>query len=280
MIDYREARPSRPLAGAIECVWWMSAADASAAPAERILPDGCTEWVIHLGDRFLQEDGAGRWARQPRAFVVGPTDRALRIKPGRRVDSLGVRFRPGALARFLRLPLHSLSGRTPALDELFGSSATSLVGELGEDKDAASRVRRLDAFLARIAAHHTPPPAGVGAAVETALASRGAATVDALATACGLGRRQLERRFLEEVGLPPKVLLRLIRFQSVFQALGRDPAAAWVHLALDCGYTDQAHLVREFRDFSGEPPSRTLLEQGPLSRRFTSPERLRALLGG
>jgi AraC-like DNA-binding protein len=257
----------------------MSARDASAAPAERILPDGCTEWVIHLGDRFLVENTVGRWTEQPCAFLVGPSDKALRIKPGRRVDTVGVRFRPGALARFLRVPLHSLSGRTPALDDLLGSSAASLVAALAEDRDAASRVRRLDAFVARIAAHHAPPLAGVGAAVEAALASRGAATVDALATACGLGRRQLERRFLEEVGLPPKVLLRLIRFQSVFQALGRDPDAAWVHLALDCGYTDQAHLVREFRDFSGEPPSRTLLEQGPLSRRFTSPERLRALLG-
>ena len=83
-------------------------------------------------------------------------------------------------------------------------------------------------------------------------ASGGTASVTRVAIATGISRRQLERRFREQVGLPPRTFARIVRFQRAFHALGRESGAA---IAARCGYADQAHLVREVRRFGGQTPS-------------------------
>ena len=92
----------------------------------------------------------------------------------------------------------------------------------------------------------------------------------------GVSPRQLERRFRAAVGVPPKALARVLRFQAVLQAVGAG-AGDWAGLALDHGYFDQPHLIRDFQELSGESPSRLLARMGELGRRFIAPERLAAL---
>jgi methylphosphotriester-DNA--protein-cysteine methyltransferase len=91
-----------------------------------------------------------------------------------------------------------------------------------------------------------------------------------------LGLRQLERRFRAAVGLPPKALARVLRFQAVLHAVGQG-AGSWAGVALDHGYFDQPHLIRDFQELAGETPARLLARLGELGRRFVAPERLAAL---
>jgi len=117
----------------------------------------------------------------------------------------------------------------------------------------------------------------VDGAVRTLLAGDGCVSVDALAGACGLSARQLERRFLDAVGLGPKRLARILRFQRVFRAVAAEPAldsAAgqrpnWAVVAVDCGYYDQAHLIRDFHAFAGEAPAALFSVQAALTHHFT-----------
>src|SRR6185503_4901844 len=90
---------------------------------------------------------------------------------------------------------------------------------------------RHDSWLMRLA----------GRIVDTA----GKVSVDQLASDAGISSRQLERRFLREVGLGPKLLGRIIRFQHVFRAVEQCDAT-WSAIAVECGYYDQAHLIRDF----------------------------------
>jgi AraC-like DNA-binding protein len=76
------------------------------------------------------------------------------------------------------------------------------------------------------------------------------------------------------VGLGPKGLGRLVRFQEVYRRLGADVPSDWASVALDCGYYDQAHLLRDFRELAGSPPSRLLGSEGALARAFVDPARL------
>ena len=80
-------------------------------------------------------------------------------------------------------------------------------------------------------------------------------------------RCQLERRFLWEVGLTPKRLSRIVRFQRAIDLL-RTTDERWAAVALDCGYYDQAHLNREFRDFAGQSPGQYLGTEQPMAERF------------
>jgi len=87
-----------------------------------------------------------------------------------------------------------------------------------------------------------------------------------LAFTCGLSTRQLQRRFKAEVGIGPKLLARIQRFQRIFWALESSPE--WVQVALQCGYYDQAHLIRDFRDFSGAAPAALLAPGTDLAFHF------------
>jgi transcriptional regulator GlxA family with amidase domain len=128
-------------------------------------------------------------------------------------------------------------------------------------------------LLARLAGGAGPDQA-VEAAVARLVADRGQTRLAALATTAELSEGQLERRFRSAVGIGPKTLARLVRFQEVYRRLGDKAPAGWAEIALDCGYFDQAHLLRDFRELAGSPPGRLLGSEGELARRFVDPARL------
>jgi transcriptional regulator GlxA family with amidase domain len=80
--------------------------------------------------------------------------------------------------------------------------------------------------------------------------------VSQLARETGLSPRQLQRRFLAAVGMPPKRFVRVVRFARLWQLASMQPPETWAELAAAHGYADQAHMVREFRAFGAEPPTR------------------------
>ena len=109
------------------------------------------------------------------------------------------------------------------------------------------------------------------------LRSRGRLSVRALREATGASERWLQRAFLREVGVPPRVLAAVLRVQAAL--LLREQEPSWAQLAAELKYVDQPHLTREFRRYAGLPPAALLEALGPLARAFVAPGRLRALLG-
>jgi methylphosphotriester-DNA--protein-cysteine methyltransferase len=85
--------------------------------------------------------------------------------------------------------------------------------------------------------------------------------IKGLAARIGLSQRQLLRHFDERVGLAPKTLARVFRFQRVVERLDKERRAHWADIAVDAGYYDQSHFVRDFRQFTGLNPSRYLLDR-------------------
>ena len=102
--------------------------------------------------------------------------------------------------------------------------------------------------------------------------SRGLIAVDELAGDAGISSRQLERRFLREVGVGPKLLGRIIRFQQVFRAVEQSNNA-WAEIAIECGYYDQAHLIRDFNQFAQQTPAVLFSSQSALTESFTRKSR-------
>ena len=107
-LDYRELIPAPRLRRYIQCYWTLRAPAAEASPAQRVLPDGCVEIIVNLGDQFIRHDAAGQAERQPIALVVGPTTRHMSIAPtgviqsrrnslrSRRCAAISLRFAAGA----------------------------------------------------------------------------------------------------------------------------------------------------------------------------------------
>ena len=113
----------------------------------------------------------------------------------------------------------------------------------------------LDAYLLRQARDGPDPSPEVAWAWRRLLASGGKVAIGRLAGEVGWSHKHLITRFRQQVGLPPRTAARLIRFGAVWRRLATHPAARWDAIAADSGYTDQAHLIRDFHQFTGASPT-------------------------
>ena len=267
-MQYRELPLPAPLDGWVECVWTVQAPAGPVTGFDTIVPDGCPELILQLGDRYESAEGGGAEV-QPAAFLVGAMSGPLRVRPLGRTHTVGIRFRPGGLASFLRTPLHELTDRSVPLADLFGAAG----GELAERAAGARGPEELLGAASDFLAARLAPRRGGRALAGALVRSRGRTSIDALAAGAGVSARHVERVFRDEVGLSPKRLARVVRLQEVLRRVASAPER-WVDVALDCGYADQAHLSRDFRELAGESPARW--NGGALARQFTAPARLEA----
>jgi AraC-like DNA-binding protein len=251
VLDHVTYPPPPALADLVRCVWTLEGVPAPVP--QRVLPDGCVEIVYNLGSplRRLGEDG-GLQAIQPRAQVIGPTTRHVRLLGGGPVSVVGARLRPGAAPAFvasglgeLRDGYAELVSAAPALDR-------ALLDQLAVAGDGATRAALLFAALASSARRERLDPAALAAADEVERRG-GLLAVGGAARRLGLSARTLERRFLRAVGVGVKRLSRLVRLQSVLAASAGRPRLATM---LAAGYFDQSHFLRDFRELAGTSPSR------------------------
>lgn len=277
---YWEEPPAASLARHLECFWFVSDADESATGVtERVLPDGCLEWIFHLGVPFERATLSGEWEKQSRSFIVGQLTRFLLLQARGRVEIMGVRFKPGGAYRFLQLPLESLTDNNIPTADVWGRKGNYLEQAVLEAGSNARRQQLVEEFLLE-EIEQTAPRRRLEATVAEIIRSRGQTRVHELARQIGLSSRQLEREFRAGVGLPPKALARILRFQNLLRLVGEGPLREWAYLAAESGYADQPHMVREFREFAGQSPSeRQGTVAGELASCFVSPRRLAALLG-
>ena len=271
LMQYHQFRPVEPLAKFIKCFWVLESAAADLASPERILPDGCTEIVFHIGDPFDQHNSDGTTERQPLALLVGQMRGHLLIQPTGRAHVLGVRFWPGGAYPFLALPQNEIAGRVIALDSIWGAIARELHSRIADAATPADRVKQAEAVLLASLKNFRRHDDGVLKAIALILRSGGCVPVESLAETMGISLRKLDRTFNTRVGLPPKALCRIVRFQRVFKMLERQVRGPdWVQIALDCGYYDQSHFIKEFNAFAGKGPTSYFAEQNAMSQHFTA----------
>jgi len=268
---YEEFRPAEPLAHHVKCIWILESDSSFSTSPERILPDGCTEIVFHLGDPFQQHHQDGTTRQQPLAMMVGQMRNYLMIQPTGKVSVLGVRFWPAGAYPFLQIPQHEIAGRVIGLDTVLGSFARELHSKIADAVSAAERFRLVEnALLARLNQSRQPDDR-LSKAIALILQAGGCLPMEALASRIGVNSRGLDRAFNTRVGIPPKTLCRIVRFQQVFKVLEHQNAGPnWPQIALDCGYYDQSHFIKDFKAFAGKEPTAYLAEQNRMSQHFTA----------
>ena len=191
------------------------------------------------------------------------------------------------MTAILPVAMRQATDREVALESLVGKAAA---GELQRRLQAASgftsRVRAAERWLRdrkdRMArgSSATGRDAVTRPAVELLLRERGNERIDAVAARLGVSRRALERAFARDLGIAPKLFARIVRLNAVLATLGGDERARMMDLAVDAGYFDQAHLLRDFRRVAGRRPAAHRDADGEMARHFTAPERLLTLLAG
>ncbi len=237
---YREYAPAPDLAGRVHCFWRIRADKAPLTP-NRICPDGCADLVV--------SDGV--------VHAVGSMRTAVILPLTGRVDLFGVRFRPGEALPFFDVPLAELTDAAVGVEQLGWAAGRDLGEQLAGAVTTPHRIALIEAALRTRQARtgrRTPPPA-LRAAVRLLEAGNGGPGLRRVREAVGTGERTLERQFQEMVGLSPKGFERVARFRRVLARMQGRPRVPYAAMAIEAGYADQAHFIREFKSLSGLTPA-------------------------
>lgn len=250
-MEFAYHSPPPPLAAAIRTIWTARGTREEFATPEPIVPDGCVELIFNLGDPFVD---AATGLKQPRDLLAGQMTGPVVALPTGRVDLLGVRFHPGRAGAAFRTAMWRLQ------DQLIAASGVAagldrLADELGNTPRAA-RLPRLSTALTRLLNPVDPSRVAlVDAALTQIAATDGNLSIERLARRLGRTRRHLERQFQDHVGLGAKHVARIARVHAALRLVA-DETLSGADIAAACGYSDQAHLIRDCKALTGRTPAR------------------------
>ncbi|HKH50884.1 MAG TPA: DUF6597 domain-containing transcriptional factor [Mycobacterium sp.] len=251
-MHYRAHSPGPPLADLVAYMWALR--DVPVHSQERIVPSGTLELVVNLNEDALRiyDPRAGVWRQHTGAVVSGAYRRFFVIDTRDHASIVGVHFKPGGAWAFLGVPPGELTDRHVDLEMLWGRSAIELRERLCTAATTADRFAVLEDALRS----HLPTVRPGHPAVPFALGqlARPGASVGEVAKGVQLSRRRFIEVITAEVGMTPKRLSRVLRFQRVRDLARRTPAPDWGRLAVTCGYFDQSHLIHDVSEFTGTSP--------------------------
>lgn len=254
---YEEFAPPAALSPYVHCVWVFEGQDA--AEPQRIVPDGRCELILHWRAPYLEQGEAG-WAPQPRALFAGQLTRPLHLLAPEPAGVVGVRFRTAGAATYLQSHVNPFTDRRlPIRDAPDLRQADNEAGRLALAADYVTSRLEPQFHDRRIAR-----------AVVELRASEGRVPLDELAARAELSPRALQRRFLEAVGVPPRMLASILRFHRVFNALRAPRVTSWTDAAQEAGYFDHPQMARDFRRFLGCTPSEFLATERGLAHHLVS----------
>lgn len=234
-------------------------------PKQRIIPDGCIEMIFILGDNIKRYTSGDAFIIQPRAMVLGQITEPFFVEPTGHVNSFAVRFYPYGFANLAATVIKTLANKETPISLLFGSEpANELEHQIINATDTKNRIEIIEDFLLHRLKDKTTIDSIVKATVDTILQTEGSESINSILKDHPSKRRQLERKFFNQVGLSPKQLGKVIRLQTALKMLLNQPHESLTKIAYESNYYDQAHFTKDFKEFTGTNPKDFLSDDGLL----------------
>ena len=266
---YLSYRPGPPLDEFVDYLWLIEGGQAPRL--EKILPSGTSELVvnlkcdeIHIHDPEQPE----RYRRLSGAVFSGTYSRSFICNALQHEAILGVHFKPGGAFPFMRAEASELANAHADLPDLWGKSGVELRERLCTALTPQERFRLMEAALRTRVNDLTISQLQIKRALKMLAIVGMRFSVRDVARELGLSQRRFIQIFNSFVGLTPKVFCRIVRFQQARVLAEKREAPHWAELAVTCGYFDQSHLIKDFREFSGSTPKIYSTQQQHKDARF------------
>lgn len=254
-MNYQTFQPHPDLASLIECYWTLEVPAEFNAQRQRIIPDGSIEMAFILGDDIKRYTSEKEFILQPRAMVLGQTMEPFYIEPTGYVNTFAIRFYPYGFANFITTPIKNLINTETPIAQLFGvNPATELEEKIIQATNSKERIEVIETFFLKRFNDKTVIDKIIKSTVDSLLQTKGSASINTILKDDLSKRRQLERKFYKQVGMSPKQLGKVIRFQSALKMLLNEKAETLTKIAYDSNYYDQAHFIKDFKSFTGTNP--------------------------
>ena len=248
---YIEVPPPAALADVVASFWEMRIPD-SPETCVRILPNACVDIVLYASEPSRGEGIARAVGPPHRSFVVGSTLRSFVARSAGPRQVIGASLLPCGVQPLLGVPARIIGEVIVPLNDVIGSAAARLEEQVLVGREALT-LRRLAESLMHLRASRVTHSL-VARAIASVRWNGGRQRMDGLAHDHNVSTRQLERAFMEHVGIGPKLFSRLVRFDRTVRDIPTRGTLPWSQFALTHGYSDQAHLINEVKLFAGVTP--------------------------
>jgi AraC-like DNA-binding protein len=209
---------------------------------------------FYLHDKVkVKKEGDAHYVLQPRSVLVGPQLTRVTLDVNRSHKAVRVGFHPGGLYRLLGISMADMVDGSYDAEDVFGHELREVNEKLQEAQGFDAIKNVIENFLLQKTATLQKALPFDRAMLEL-LRYNGNIPIEQIASLACLSLRQFERISKERIGLPPKLFARLVRFSKAYRLRENSPGQTWTSIAHQCGYFDQMHFIRDFKEFAGVAP--------------------------
>jgi len=258
---FRKFNPAKNLRQIIRYFWWIEL-NCTDDFSERILPDGSSEMVFHLGDRVNRTAADNRTQSEPGCFLAGQNTSHYDITARGSVRMIGVKFYAHTASFLLRESATRFNDSAVDLAAIWGDSVTDIHEQIAEAATLEDRISVLEDFFGqRLRQESSVQFEYLSWAVQQIVKTHGGAALPQIARMLGVTPRYLEKLFLAHVGIPPKLFAQINQLQNGVRLLNKHKTRSLTEICYQCGYYDQSHFNRAVKRFSGLKPSQLKREE-------------------
>lgn len=246
--------PSSELKEFVKCYWNLEGNKENTPTRNTIVPDGTMKLIFHYGDTYRHHLKNGETIILPKCFLIGQLTQPYIVEPLGITGSFVVRFHPNGFLPFTTTPIKNMENTAVPIDKLFGNEGKEIGENILNARDTSERINLIEPFLLKRLTDKKTIDAIVKSTIETILEANGKFTVNEFSQKMNINRRQLARKFSSAIGLSPKQLSKTIRIQTALKSLLVNDTTSLTDLAYENEYFDQAHFIKDFKEFTGVTP--------------------------
>jgi AraC-like DNA-binding protein len=246
--------PNAELAAFVKRYWTLDGEKENTPLKNTIVPDGTMKLIFHYGDTYKHHQPNGDIEILPKCFLIGQLTKPYVIEPVGVTGSFVVQFKPNGFLPFTTIPIKTMENTAVPQHTLFGEKGVQLGEQILNANATGKRIEIIETFLLAELANRKTIDNIVTSTVETIFNANGQFSVNQFSKNTNINRRQLARKFSSTIGLSPKQLAKTIRIQATLKALLNQEHKSLTDLAYENEYFDQAHFIKDFKEFTGLTP--------------------------
>ncbi len=244
--QYKEYLPSKPLQSYVACYWTVQFKAENSNKLHRILPDGCVDIIFDLKTPSINKS----------AFISELMTKYQVLDLSQNCSLFGIRFFLNTAAHFFRYPISEFKGQEVFLDDVWGNEAKFWVEDILSSTKMSEIIEKVEAKLMKfLSLNGLKTDSLLRTGLQYMVDHQGLMSIHSLSEILNYSERHISRTFKKEVGVSPKELMDIIRFQFLLKELYSSPQPHFTDVALRYGYYDQSHFIKSFKQMYGMAPS-------------------------
>ena len=253
-MNHKIFEPQDNLKEWVKCYWNLESDIENTPLKNTIIPDGTMKLIFHYGDTYKHHINDKESVILPKCFLIGQLTKPYIVEPLGVTGSFVVRFQPNGFLPFANIAIKEIQNTAVSLNKLFGKDGDKIGEQILSANSTSERITLIETFLLDKLTNKKNIDSIVKSTIDTIIETNGQFSVNELSEQNNINRRQLTRKFSSTIGLSPKQLSKTIRIQNALKSLLNKEVTSLTDLAYKNEYFDQAHFIKDFKEFTGLTP--------------------------